>query len=322
MTKAVVTLTRRLPATVEARLAARYELVRNLDDLPLDADRLIAAMRASDALVSTLGDPLRGDVLHRGAGRCKLIAHFGVGYDNVDAAAAKERGIAVTNTPGVVTDDTADLTMLLLLAASRRATEGMREIQSNRWTGWRPTHLLGQRLSGKTLGIVGFGRIGRAVAQRAAAGFDMHVQAWSRSLGVTEAAAAGVIRCETLECLLSSSDYVSVHVPRTTATYHLLNESRLALLQPHAILVNTARGDVVDQHALIDALMRNAFAGAGLDVFDGEPTVPESLYTLPNIFALPHLGSATVETRTAMGNLAADNIDAFFDGRPLPNPVN
>jgi lactate dehydrogenase-like 2-hydroxyacid dehydrogenase len=318
----VVTLTRRLPEAVEARLAARYDLTRNRDDRPLDADEIVAAMNASDAIVSTLGDPLTAQVLNAGTGRCRLIAHFGVGYDNLDVAAAKERGIAISNTPGVLTDDTADMTILLMLAAARRVTEGTREIHYGTWSGWRPTHLLGQRLSGKTLGVVGFGRIGRAVAQRAAAGFGMHVQAWSRSLGVTEAAAVGVIRCETLDTLLATSDFVSLHVPRTPETHHLIGARQLALLQNHAILVNTARGDVIDQAALIDALSRYSFAAAGLDVFEGEPTVPEALYTLPNVFALPHIGSATVETRTAMGNLAADNLDAFFEGRPLPNPVN
>lgn len=318
----VVTLTRRLPEAVESRLAARYELIRNSDDRPLAVDGIIAAMKASDAIVSTLGDPLAADALNAGAGRCRLIAHFGVGYDNIDLAVAKERGVAVTNTPGVLTDDTADMTMLLLLAAARRANEGVREIQYGTWSGWRPTHLLGRRLSGKTLGLVGFGRIGRAVAARAAAGFGMHVQAWSRSLGITEAAAAGVIRCDSLDTLLSTSDFVSLHVPRTPETHHLLDARRLALLPTHAVLVNTARGDVIDQSALIDALTRNAFAGAGLDVFEGEPAVPEALVALSNVFALPHIGSATIETRTAMGNLAADNLDAFFDGRPLPNPVN
>ena len=322
MTRPVVSLTRRLPEAVEARLAARYELVRNIDDRPLGAEGLVAALKASDAIVSTLGDPLSAGVLQHGAGRCKVIAHFGVGYDSIDVAAARAGGIAVTNTPGVLTDDTADLTMLLLLAAARRANEGTREIQDGTWSGWRPTHLLGQRLAGKTLGVVGFGRIGRAVAQRAAAGFGMHVQAWSRSLGVTEASAVGVSRCETLDMLLATSDFVSLHVPRTRETHHLLDAPRLALLQAHAILVNTARGDIIDQAALIDALSRKAFAGAGLDVFEEEPSVPESLVALPNVFALPHIGSATVETRTAMGNLAADNLDAFFDGRPLLNPVN
>ena len=318
----IVTLTRRLPQAVEARLAARYELIPNRNDTPLGVNGLGAAMHTSDAIVSTLGDPLSADVLDAGAGRCRLIAHFGVGYDNIDIAAAEQRGIAVTNTPGVLTDDTADMTMLLLLAAARRATEGTREIQYGTWSGWRPTHLLGRRLSGKTLGLVGFGRIGRAVAERAAAGFGMHVQAWSRSLGITEAAAAGVMRCDSLDTLLSTSDFVSLHVPRTPETHHLLDARRLALLPTHAVLVNTARGDVIDQSALIDALTRNAFAGAGLDVFEGEPAVPEALVALSNVFALPHIGSATIETRTAMGNLAADNLDAFFDGRPLPNPVN
>ncbi len=322
MTRPVVTLSRRLPEAAERRMAARYDLRSNTDDRPLGEAGLIAALKASDAVVSTLGDPLSAEVLRAGAGRTKLIAHFGVGYDNIDVSAARTLGITVTNTPGVLTDDTADLTILLLLAAARRATEGTGELRDAVWTSWRPTHLLGTRVSGKMLGLVGFGRIGKAVAQRAASGFGMRVQAWSRSLNDAEAAASGITRCATLDSLLSTSDFVSLHVPRTSETRHLIDATRLALLPSHAFLVNTARGDIVDETALIAALKARTIAGAGLDVFEREPSVPAALLELPNVFALPHVGSATVETRTAMGMLAADNLDAYFDGRPVPNPVN
>jgi lactate dehydrogenase-like 2-hydroxyacid dehydrogenase len=314
-----VTVTRRLPAAVEQRLTARFDVTRNTSDAPLGAAGLIAALRDSDAIVSTLGDPISADVLRAGAGRTKLIAHFGVGFDNIDIAAASELGIRVTNTPGVLTDDTADLTMLLLLAAARRASEGVRELADGSWSGWRPTHLLGTRLSGKALGLVGFGRIARAVAQRARSGFGMRVRSWSRSLTDAQAIEAGVERCETLDALLQSSDFVSLHIPRTADTRHVIDARRIALLQPHAYLVNTARGDIVDEGALITALAERRF---GLDVFEHEPRVPPDLLALPSVFALPHLGSATVETRTAMGMLAASNLEAFFDGAALPNPVN
>lgn len=327
LTRPVVTVTRRLPPAVEARLAAAFDARLNVTDVPLDAAALSQALASSDAMISTLGDPLNAATLnaatlHGSASvGTKLIAHFGVGYDNIDVEVARALGITVTNTPGVLTDDTADLAMLLLLAAARRASEGERELRAGDWTGWRPTHLLGTRVSSKTLGIIGFGRIGRAVAARARDGFGMRVFAWSRSLTDQQAIEAGVTRCDSIEALLESSDFVSVHVPYSHHTRHLLNGERLSRMRLGAFLINTSRGDVVDEAALVVALRVRAIAGAGLDVFEGEPAVRPELMELPNVVLLPHIGSATLETRTAMGMLAVDNIDAFFAGRDVPNRV-
>jgi lactate dehydrogenase-like 2-hydroxyacid dehydrogenase len=317
----VVTVSRRLPGAVEQRLAELFDVRLNTSDEPLGADRLSQALASSDGVVSTLGDPLGAATLDCRPVRARIIAHFGVGYDNIDVAAARARGMTVTNTPGVLTDDTADLTMLLILGAARRAGEGERELRAGAWTGWRPTHLLGTRVSGKTLGLVGFGRIGRAVARRARDGFGMRVVAWSRSLTETAANDAGVTRSETLEGVLTGSDVVSVHVPSSTETRPLLDARRIALLPRHALLVNSSRGDVVDEAALILALRRGEIRGAGLDVFEREPDVSQELLSLSNVFALPHLGSATEESRTAMGMRVVANLEAFFRGDEVPDRV-
>ncbi len=299
----------------------------NSTDIPFDAAALSQALASSDAMITTLGDPLHAATLHAATlsgsseVRTKLLAHFGVGYDNIDIAVARELGITVTNTPGVLTDDTADLAILLLLATARRAGEGERELRAGNWSGWHPTHLLGTRVSGKTLGLVGFGRIGRAVAARARDGFGMRVLAWSRSLTDQQATDAGVVRCATIEALLTACDFVSVHVPSTHHTRHLINAERLARMRMGAFLINTARGDVIDEIALVAALRAGVIAGVGLDVFEGEPAVRSELLELPNAVLLPHIGSATDETRTAMGMLAVDNLEAFFSGRVVPNPV-
>ena len=327
MTRPVVTVTRRLPPAVESRLKASFDARLNDTDVPLAAAALSHALATSDALISTLGDPLNAAVLHAAtlhgpsAVRTRIIAHFGVGYDNIDIAVAHELGITVTNTPGVLTDDTADLAMLLLLATARRAGEGERTLRAGNWSGWHPTHLLGTRVSGKTLGIVGFGRIGRAVAARARDGFGMRVLAWSRSLTDQQATDAGVVHCASIEALLAASDFVSVHVPSTRHTRHLINAERLSRMRPGAFLINTSRGDVIDENALVAALSAGAIAGVGLDVFEGEPAVRPELLEFPNAVLLPHIGSATDETRTAMGMLAVDNLEAFFAGRDVPNPV-
>lgn len=321
MTLPIVTVTRRLPAAVEARLRTVFEVRLNATDQPLGAEGLARALAESDGLLSTLGDPLTAAVLRAAPRRARIIAQFGVGYDNVDVRTAAELGITVTNTPGVLTEDTADATLLLLLAAARRASEGARELRAGQWTGWRPTHNLGVRVSGKTLGIVGFGRIGRAVADRARLGFGMRVLAWSRSLTAAQAASAGVSLMTDLDALLAQSDFVTLHVPSTPATHHLLDAARLARMRPGAILVNTARGDVVDEAALVQVLRDQRLGAAGLDVFEREPAVPPELLALPNAVLLPHIGSATIEARTAMGLLAVENLVAFFEGRDVPNRV-
>ncbi|MCX5764068.1 MAG: D-glycerate dehydrogenase [Gemmatimonadetes bacterium] len=322
MARPKVTVSRRLPAAVEQQLQERYDITLNAGDDRLSADALAVALDSSDALVSTLGDPISADLLGRCRPRAQIIAHFGVGYDNIDVTAARTMGITVTNTPGVLTEDTADLTIALLLASARRMSEGDRELRAGNWTGWRPTHLLGTRLSGKRLGLVGFGRIAQAVARRARLGFGMQVHAWSRSLTDDVAAQHGIQRIADLDDLLGSSDFVSLHVPGNADTLHLIDAARLARIPAHAHLVNTARGSVVDQEALIDALTYRRIAGAGLDVFEHEPAVPAELLALPNVCAIPHMASATVESRTAMGMLVIENLDAFFAGQQPPNRVN
>lgn len=322
MARPKVTVSRRLPAAVEQQLQERYDTTLNASDQRLSADALAAALESSDALVSTLGDPISADLLGRCRPRARIIAHFGVGYDNIDVTTARTMGITVTNTPGVLTEDTADLTIALLLASARRMSEGDRELRAGNWTGWRPTHLLGTRLSGKRLGLVGFGRIAQAVARRARLGFGMQVLAWSRSLTSDVAAQHGIQRIADLGDLLGSSDFVSLHVPGNADTRHLIDAARLARIPAHAHLVNTARGSVVDQEALIDALTHRRIAGAGLDVFEHEPAVPAELLALPNVCAIPHMASATVESRTAMGMMVIENLDAFFAGQQPPNRVN
>ncbi|MBI3789528.1 MAG: D-glycerate dehydrogenase [Gemmatimonadetes bacterium] len=321
MARPVVVVTRRLPETVERQLAAAFDLRLNATDVPSTAASLAEALREGDGVLCTVTDRLSADVLATSPRRARILANFGVGFNHVDIAAARAHGIVVTNTPGVLTDDTADLAMTLLLATARRAGEGERLVRAGSWSGWRPTQLLGTRVTGKVLGLVGFGRIGRAVAARAQHGFGMTVLAYDPSLPPGAEAAPGVRQCATLEALLSASDFVSLHCPATPETRHLMNAATIAQMRPHAILVNTARGDVIDEAALAVALEQRAIAAAGLDVYEGEPTVHPGLLRLENVVLLPHLGSATAETRRAMGECALANLVAFFSGTEPPNRV-
>jgi lactate dehydrogenase-like 2-hydroxyacid dehydrogenase len=278
-------------------------------------------MREAEIVLCTLTDDLSRRTFDlAGNARVRLLANFGVGFNHIDLAAAREAGIAVTNTPGVLTEDTADLTMLLILAVARRVSEGERELRAGKWTGWRPTHLLGTRVTGKTLGIVGFGRIGQAVATRAHHGFGMRVRYHSRRRAdqVTERT-TGATNAESLEALLHESDFVSLHCPATPETRHLMNSKTLGAMQRHAFLVNTARGDVIDETALITALDNGVIAGAALDVYEGEPRVSKELVSRDDVVLLPHIGSATEESRVAMGRRAIANIDAFVLHRDLPD---
>ena len=301
----------------------RYDARLNADDHQFTRDELSAAMREADIVLCTLTDDLSRPTLEAArGGRCRLLANFGVGFNHVDLAAAKEMEVAVTNTPGVLTEDTADHTLLLILTVARRAGEGERELRAGQWTGWRPTHLLGSRVSGKTLGIIGFGRIGRAVALRAHNGFGMKILYHSRTPAdsATEQT-TGASRSDSLESLLQQSDFISLHCPATPETHHLINETRLRHMPPHAFLVNTSRGDVVDERALVAALDDKRIAGAALDVFEGEPRVNPRLLNRENVVLLPHLGSATMESRVAMGRRVIANIDAFVTQRPLPDRI-
>ncbi len=317
-----VVVTSRLPEPVERTLARDYRAQLYTRDEPMPPDELREALRGHDVVLCTLTDRLDRAALDAGAGRVRLLANFGAGTNHIDLDAARERGIRVTNTPGVLTEDTADLTMLLILAAARRAREGEAELRDRRWRGWRPTHLLGTRVTGATLGIVGFGRIGQAVARRAWAGFGMTVRYHGRRRASAEAEApSNATFVPELEQLLRACDVVSLHCPATPDTYHLIGAHELRCMRPDAFLVNTARGDVVDEGALVSALQDGTIAGAGLDVFEREPEVPEALLALPNVFALPHLGSATHASRVAMGECALRNIAAFLRGAPLPDVV-
>ncbi len=315
----VVWVTRRLPAAVEAQLQRAFEIRQREDDVALDAAELLRAFREADAVLCTVTDRITAECFTQTDRRARIVANFGVGVNHIDLEAARAAGVAVTNTPGVLTDDTADLAILLMLAVLRRSSEGERELRRGQWSGWRPTHLLGTRLSGKTLGIVGLGRIGMAVAQRAAQGFGMRVLAWSRS--APRGAEPGVQRVKTLADLLRQSDVLSLHCPATPDTRHLIGAAALATMPRHAVLINTARGDVVDEAALVAALEAGQIAGAGLDVFEREPQVHPGLLQRDDVVLLPHLGSATRETREAMGFRALENLRAHFASQAPPDRV-
>ncbi len=320
MAKPRVIVTRCLPEPVERRLAEQFDAVLNRDDVPLTQDALGHALTDADAVMPTVSDRIDADVLETAPLRARLLANFGVGYNHIDIDAARARGLAVTNTPGVLTDATADLAMTLLLMAARRAGEGERHVRAGDWAGWRPTHMTGRQVTGKTLGIIGFGRIGQAVARRARDGFGMTVFYFTPS-PVANEAATGAEACSSVEDLLARSDFVSLHCPGGAATKHLINRDRLATMKPGAILVNTARGDVVDEAALAEALAAGPIAAAGLDVYEAEPRINPALLALENVVLLPHLGSATAETRTAMGMKMIDNAVAFFAGETPPDRV-
>ena len=316
-----ITVTRRLPPAVESALAAEFDTRLNPGDRPLDPAALRAAFTDSDAVLPTVSDRIGADLFAEPR-RARIIANFGVGTDHIDLPAAAAAGLVVTNTPGVLTDCTADLAIALMLAVMRRLGEAERELRAGAWTGWRPTHMLGTRVTGKTLGIVGFGRIGRAVAHRAHHGFGMRILFHTPDAPPPgEYAALEAEPRDSLERMLEECDVVSIHCPATPETRHLIDAERLERMKPGSFLVNTARGDVVDEAALIDALGRGRPAGAGLDVYEREPALPASLLALPNVVLLPHIGSAAIETRTAMGMRALENLRAFFAGREPPDRV-
>ncbi|MDR5651169.1 2-hydroxyacid dehydrogenase [Ruixingdingia sedimenti] len=314
-----ILITRRLPDTVLEAARARFEVVLNDNPAPLTEEGAAAALADYDAILPTLGDAFTAGAFARaGAVRCRLLANFGVGYNHIDVAAAKAAGVAVTNTPGAVTDATADIAMTLLLTAARRAGEGERLVRAGAWTGWQPTQMLGRQVTGKRLGIVGMGRIGRAVARRAHHGFGMQVAFFNRS----PVADAGVpARQVATLAEAMAQDFVVIAVPGGAGTRHLIGAAALAAMPAHGVLVNVARGDVVDEPALIAALEEGRIAAAGLDVYEYEPEVPAALRRLENAVLLPHLGTAVLEVREAMGMMAVKNLIAWAEGRPLPNPV-
>lgn len=319
MARARIVVTRKLPEAVETRLAAEFDAVLNPDDRPLGRDAMVAAMREADGLLPAVTDAIGADLLGLEGRRVRIVANFGVGVNNIDLDAAKAAGVVVGNTPDVLTDATADLAIALVLAATRRMSETEAILRSGGWDGFRPTGWLGMGLEGKILGVVGMGRIGQATARRAALGFGMRIVYFNRSrVGPFGFPAEPM---PSIREVMATADVVSLHIPGGGGNRAAISAEMIAAMKPTAYLVNTARGDVVDEAALIDALASHRIAGAGLDVYAEEPKVPEALLRLPNVTLLPHIGSATVETRTAMGMLAVDNLAAFFAGRELPARV-
>ncbi|MGH7593603.1 MAG: 2-hydroxyacid dehydrogenase [Gemmatimonadales bacterium] len=317
-----VIVTRRLPAPVETALRDRFDVELSERDEPTDAEILQRALGRADGLLTTVTDKMTAAVLAAYPIRTRIIANFGVGYDNIDIGAAQAHEITVTNTPDVLTDCTADLAMTLILMTMRRTGEGERELRAGRWLGWRPTHLMGTRVTGKVLGLIGMGRIARALARRAHHGFGMRILCFDPSPpSPVELAALGAEPRATLEAVLAESDVVSLHCPSTPATRGMINAARLTQMKPGSFLINTARGDVVDDAAVIAALTSGHLSGAGLDVFRGEPNLDRRYLGLEQAVLLPHLGSATRETRDEMGFRAIENLAAFFDGRPVPDRV-
>lgn len=316
MVKPSVLVTRRWPAAVEAKLAESYNATFNQKDVPLDAPEMRNAMKQFDAVLPTVTDKLGADVFEITKPQAKIIGNYGVGYSHICEDSARSRGMTVTNTPDVLSECTADIAMTLLLMVARRAGEGEREIREGRWTGWRPTHLVGTKVSGKTLGIIGFGRIGQEMARRAHHGFGMDIVVQNRSV-VDPAilAQCNATQVDTVEDLLPLCDFVSLHCPGGAANRHMINSRRLDLMKEDAFLINTARGEVIDERALTQALMFDTIGGAALDVFDGEPRIAPDLMQCDNLVMLPHLGSATREAREAMGFRVLDNLADFFSGR-------
>ena len=322
--KPLVVVTRKLPAVVETRMRELFDAQLNIDDKPMSQAALVEAVKTADVLVPTVTDKIDAAVIAQAGEQLRLIANFGNGVDNIDVASAVQRGITVTNTPGVLTDDTADMTIALILAVARRIAEGARVIPDDDWAGWSPTWMLGRRITGKRLGIVGMGRIGQALAKRAAAfGLSIHYHNRRRVDPRTEEA-LNATYWDSLDQMLARMDIVSVNCPHTPATYHLLSARRLKLMKPDAILVNTARGEVVDETALARMLEAGELAGAGLDVFESEPAVNPRLLKLARqhkVVVLPHMGSATHEGRADMGEKVIVNIKTFMDGHKPPDRV-
>lgn len=319
--KPLVVITRRLPEPTEREMSSRFDVRLNADDRPMDAAALKSALKAADILVPTVTDRIGRDVIEAAGPRLKLVANFGVGFNHIDVAAAGARGIAVTNTPGVLTDATADIAMTLILAVTRRAFEGAKLIEAGGFTGWCPTWMMGVGLRGRKLGIVGMGRIGEAVARRSHAfGLQIHYHNRTQVVPAAEQEFAATY-WPALDAMLPEMDIVSINCPYNPNTYHLFSAERLARMKPSAFLVNTARGEIVDEVALANALASGRLAGAGLDVFEHEPKVQPKLLALENVVLLPHLGSSTIEARTGMGNKVIANISAFVAGEPLPDRV-
>jgi glyoxylate reductase len=319
--KPLVTLTRKLPDSVETRMRELFDAQLNADDHPFRQDELKAAVAKCHVLVPTVTDRIDADIIAAAGPNLKLIASFGTGVDHIDLKAARKAGITVTNTPGVLTEDTADVAMALILSVPRRIAEGDALIRQGGWTGWAPTGMLGHRINGKRLGIVGMGRIGQAIARRAK-GFGMSIHYHNRRPVHSDIEQElEATHWDDLGQMLSRMDIISINCPHTESTHHLLSREKLEKIQPHAYLVNTSRGEVVDEAALADLLKQRRIAGAGLDVYENEPDINPLLLELKNAVLLPHIGSATIEGRLSMGDKVIINIQTFIDGHTPPDRV-
>ena len=314
MSKPKLLITRRWPKAVEEAASEDFDVTLNEKDRPLSSEDMRNALTSYDAISPTVTDILNSKTFEVENIRCKILCNYGVGYSHIDLTSAQKLGICVTNTPDVLSDCTADIAMTLMLMAARRAGEGERELRADEWQGWRPTHMIGSKVTGKTLGIVGFGRIGQAMASRAHFGFGMKINIFSRSQVSSEILKKYTAKqFGSVETLLNESDFVSLHCPGGAPNRHLINASNLSCAKPDLILINTARGEVIDETALANALKNKVIKAAGLDVFDGEPKINPILMAAPNLVMLPHLGSATRETREEMGFRALENCRAFFN---------
>lgn len=315
MSKPKIVVSRKWPEEVESRMREIFDVQLNETDTPMSVSQMHEALESADAFCPTVSDKIDAEVLSVDNLKTEIIGSYGVGFNHIDLDAARVRGLVVTNTPEVLTDCTADIAMTLLLMTARRAGEGERHVRNREWTGWRPTHMMGTRVTGKTLGLIGMGRIARAVAHRAFHGFGMKIIFTDPYPPPGEVVSALQAEArDSVEGVLREADFVSLHCPGGKETYHLINAERLALMKPGALLINSARGDVIDQSALVAALEAGTIAGAGLDVFEGEPAVPDQLLSMENVVLFPHLGSASRETRVAMGMRVLENLQAFFNG--------
>ena len=317
MSKPRVVVSRKWPQEVESKMRELFDVQLNEEDIPMSVSQMHEALRTADAFCPTVSDNVSAEVLSVDNLKAGIIGSYGVGFNHIDLEAARQRDLVVTNTPEVLTDCTADIAMTLMLMAARRAGEGERHVRNKEWTGWRPTHMMGTKVTGKILGLIGMGRIARAMAHKAHHGFGMKIIFTDPYPPPPELVSS--LQAEprdSAEDVLREADFVSLHCPGGKETYHLINRERLAIMKQGAFLINSARGDVVDQVALVEALKNGAIAGAGLDVFEGEPAVPDELLSLDNVVLFPHLGSASRETRVAMGMRVVENLEAFFNGKP------
>ena len=315
MSKPRVVVSRKWPQEVESKMRELFDVQLNEEDIPMSVSQMHEALRTADAFCPTVSDNVSAEVLSVDNLKAGIIGSYGVGFNHIDLEAARQRDLVVTNTPEVLTDCTADIAMTLMLMAARRAGEGERHVRNKEWTGWRPTHMMGTKVTGKILGLIGMGRIARAMAHKAHYGFGMKIIFTDPYPPPAELVSS--LQAEprdSAEDVLREADFVSLHCPGGKETYHLINRERLAIMKQGAFLINSARGDVIDQVALVEALKNGAIAGAGLDVFEGEPAVPDELLSLDNVVLFPHLGSASRETRVAMGMRVVENLQAFFNG--------